>query len=416
LLVRLPSALLALAALLAPSLGAQKATPIPTRPRLEAGSDTNDAGEYYRFGMQMVSNKPSESVRAFYWAMQINPSSADAIYAYRTATLLAMTSSELFNYFDWSAKKRSPQYLAIDSLLFRAYAANPFVNRNMDLPLIRSLIEANVINQYPTVDRAELNVHVLQEMGYMRKQGWMSYAEGRLPDALIAYDKELHDRGRTKKEHEENDSELHADRARIFYQMGNMDSARTELTSAIAGMREHDKKSTVILYESKAIYDQSLGMINERSSKVDDAREAYGQALTEDLSYYMAHSRLAQLALAQGDTSVALAEMDLAVQLQPNDPTMHYGYALAFVKARRDAEAAGQCLKAVAADSYYAAPHLLLAKIADVEEDTEDAVNEYQRFVALAAKNDPGLPAAHERLTKLTATVASAPATAPAKP
>src|SRR6202030_4369004 len=106
--------------LLAPALPAQKTkktVPTPTRPRLDAGADTNDARAYYRYGVQMVNEKPAESVRAFYWATQIDPSSAEARYALRTSSLLAMTSSELFSYFDWSRKKRSPQYLALDSLL-----------------------------------------------------------------------------------------------------------------------------------------------------------------------------------------------------------------------------------------------------------------------------------------------------------
>jgi tetratricopeptide (TPR) repeat protein len=409
--VRLPTALLSLAVLLTPAINAQKkVVATPQRPHLDVGADTNDARTYYRYGMQMVSTKPTESVRAFYWALQIDPSSAESMYALRTASLLAMNSGELFDYFDWSRKKRPPEHLALDSLLYRAFTVNPFVYRNMDLPLIRQMIEADVINQYPSVDRAELNVHVLEEMNQMRKLGWMSYAEGRFPDALDAYAKQLHDKGRNKKDHEENDSEIHADRARIFYQMGNMDSARSELTAAIAGMRERDKRSTVILYESKAMYEQSLGMINERSNKPDDAREAYGQALTEDLSYYAAHSHLAQLQLAQGDTTAALSEMELAVQLQPNDPMLRYGYAIILVRAKRDADAAGQLMKAIAADPYYAAPHLLLARMADVEEYTDDAVSEYQRYISLAAKTDPELPTARDRLTKLSATVASAPA------
>jgi len=402
---------LSLAVLLTPAINAQKkVVATPQRPHLDVGADTNDARTYYRYGMQMVSTKPTESVRAFYWALQIDPSSAESMYALRTASLLAMNSGELFDYFDWSRKKRPPEHLALDSLLYRAFTVNPFVYRNMDLPLIRQMIEADVINQYPSVDRAELNVHVLEEMNQMRKLGWMSYAEGRFPDALDAYAKQLHDKGRNKKDHEENDSEIHADRARIFYQMGNMDSARSELTAAIAGMRERDKRSTVILYESKAMYEQSLGMINERSNKPDDAREAYGQALTEDLSYYAAHSHLAQLQLAQGDTTAALSEMELAVQLQPNDPMLRYGYAIILVRAKRDADAAGQLMKAIAADPYYAAPHLLLARMADVEEYTDDAVSEYQRYISLAAKTDPELPTARDRLTKLSATVASAPA------
>lgn len=409
--MRLPTALMSLAVLLTPALNAQKKVVAPPlRPHLDASADTNDARTYYRYGMQMVSSKPTESVRGFYWALQLDPSSAESMYALRTASLLAMSSSELYDYFDWSRKKRPPEHLALDSLLYRALTVNPFVYRNMDLPLIRQMIEADVINEYPSVDRAELNVHVLEEMTQMRKLGWMSYAEGRLPDALDAYAKQLHDKGRNKKDHEENDSEIHADRARIFYQMGNMDSARSELTAAIAGMRERDKKSTVILYESKAMYEQSLGMINERSNKPDDAREAYGQALTEDLSYYAAHSHLAQLQLAQGDTGTAVSEMELAVQLQPNDPMLRYGYALILVKAKRDGDAAGQLLKAIAVDPYYAAPHLMLARMADIEDYTDDAVSEYQRYITLAAKSDPELPTARDRLAKLSATVAAAPA------
>jgi tetratricopeptide (TPR) repeat protein len=409
--VRLPTALLslALALFLAPAVGAQKVAPIPPRPRLDAGADTNDAATYYRYGLQMATSKPSESVKAFYWATQINPSSAEALYALRTSTLLAMTSGDLYDYFDWSRKKRSPANLAIDSLLYRAYTMNPFVYRNLDVPLIRAMIEASAIKYDPSIDRAELGHYVLEHLNTMRKEGWLSYAEGRLPDALEGYSKELHDKGRNKKDHEENDSEIHANRARVFYQMGNMDSARSELTDAIAGFREKDKKEVVLLYESKAMYEQSLGLIEERARKPDEAHVAYGQALTEDLSYYSAHSHLAHLQLAQGDTAAAVSEMDLAVQLRPSDPALHYDYALVLIKARRDGDAASQLKKAIDADAFYAAPHLLLARISDVEEYADDAVSEYKNFISLAAKSDGDVPMAKERLSKLTATVASAP-------
>ena len=139
--MRLPTALLSLAVLLTPSLNAQKkvAAP-PLRPHLDAGADTNDSRTYYRYGMQMVGTKPTESVRGFYWALQLDPSSAESMYALRTASLLAMSSAELYDYFDWSRKKRPPEHLALDSLLYRAFTVNPFVYRNMDLPLIRQMI------------------------------------------------------------------------------------------------------------------------------------------------------------------------------------------------------------------------------------------------------------------------------------
>jgi cytochrome c-type biogenesis protein CcmH/NrfG len=102
------------------------------------------------------------------------------------------------------------------------------------------------------------------------------------------------------------------------------------------------------------------------------------------------------------------------VQLQPNDPVMLYNYATTLIRARRDAEAATQLGKSVAADSFYAPPHMLLARMADVEQYTDDAVKEYQQFLSLAARSDPQVALAKTRLAALTATVAAAPASAPA--
>lgn len=398
--------------LLAPALAAQKAVkvaPIPARPQLGVGADTNDARLYYQYGMRMMNSKPAESVRAFYWASQINPSSSEVMYALRTATLMAMEGNDLVDYFDYSSKKRASQYLALDSLLYRAYTINPFLFRSMDQMLIRRLIEARVVRENPSVNRADLNDDILQAMREMHDEGWLAYAEARLPDALSDYAKELNSKARNKKAHKDEDSEIHAERARIFYLLGNMDSARTEMTAAVTAMREQDKKEVVLLYESKAMYEQSLGMIQEQAKHPDEAREAYGQALTEDLSYYAAHSHMAQLELAKGDTAGAVTELDLAIQLQPNDPALRFAYANALVAARRDGEAASQLLKSIEMDPYFAAPHLLLARLADAEQYTDDAVAHYQQFAATAAKTDPELPVAQERLAKLTAVAAAPP-------
>jgi predicted Zn-dependent protease len=182
-----------------------------------------------------------------------------------------------------------------------------------------------------------------------------------------------------------------------------MDSALTEMSAAMAGLSERDAKETVILYESKAMYDESLGMIHERAKHPDLAREAYAHALEEDLAYYAAHSKMASLQLEQGDTASAITEMELAVQLQPDDPVLRYDYAMTLVRARRDGEAATQLGKSIAADSFYAPPHMLLARMADVEQYTEDAVKEYQLFLSLAARSDPQVALAKTRLAALAA-------------
>jgi Tfp pilus assembly protein PilF len=417
--VRSWTVVMAVAVLLAPSLPAQKSTKIPTRPRLDPGADTNDARSYYQYGVRMLEGKPEESVRAFYWASRIDPSSGEVLYAMRAAGLMAMSTDALIDYLDYSAKKRKPEYLALDSLLYRAYTINPFLYRSLDQTLTRRILEAEIRNENPGVDGAQLNLFILRVLQDARQTGWQSYAQARFPDALDQYAKQLTMLEKTKtkrnrREHEDDASEIHAERSRIFYLIGNMDSAFTEMSAAIAGLSERDTKETVILYESKAMYDQSLGMIHEKAKHPDLAREAYAHALEEDLAYYSAHSRMASLQLASGDTANAITEMELAVQLQPNDPVLLYNYATTLVRARRDAEAATQLGKSVAADSFYSQPHMLLARMADVEQYTDEAVKEYQIFLSLAARSDPQVALAKTRLAALTATVATAPASAPA--
>ena len=419
--MRTPTALLSLALLLAPAMHAQKVVAPPTRPHLDAGIDTNDARAYYQYGVRMIENKPDESSRAFYWAAKLDPSSGEALYAMRTAALMKLSSSDLYDYYDYSAKKRKPEYLVLDSLLYRAYTINPFLYRSLDRSLMHRILEADVKNDHPDVDAAELNVAILNYMHDARHTAWASYSQGRFPEALDAYAKELKDLDRTKnkrnkREHEDDASEIHAERARIFYLIGNTDSSLTEMTAALAGLRERDAKETVILYESKAMYDQSLGMIHEKALHPDLAREAYAHALEEDLSYFSAHTRMAGLQLAQGDTTSALTEMDLAIQLQPNDPALRYGYAVALIQAGRDADAVTQLMKSIAVDPFYPEPRLLLARIADAEQYTEDAVREYSEYVALAPKSDPQVAAARSRLSALQEKVASSSTPATSKP
>jgi predicted Zn-dependent protease len=103
--------------------------------------------------------------------------------------------------------------------------------------------------------------------------------------------------------------------------------------------------------------------------------------------------------------------MDLAVELQPNDAVLRYGYAKMLVTAHRDGDAAAQLMKSIAADPYYPAPHMLLARIADLEQYTDDAVHEYQQYVALSPTLDPQLALAQQRLAVLTKAATTSVAT-----
>ena len=392
---------------LVPSLSAQKSAPIPSRPVLEAGADTNDARSYYGYGMKTVYDKPSEAVRGFYWASRINPASAEVLYGLHCATLLAMSNEDMAGYYDFYAKNRKPQYLALDTLLFRVYAINPFLYPSLEHTMLRREIEAEILSRNPGINQAIMNDKIMSFLNDMRFTARSEYADGRMPQALADYAKDLTYRGWSKKRRALMTGDIHSIRARIFYVLGNLDSARAEMTAAVAAMRDRDTTERVILYRSKAVHEQSLGMIFERQNSMDSARDAYGQALQEDLAYFPAHERLAQMALAKGDTTTALTELDLVVQLQPNDVVARYEYAIALVTAGHDAAAAVQLKSAIAADPTFAAPHLLLARIADVEQYAQDAVGEYQQYAALASRSDAQLPQVKARLAALTSSMAS---------
>lgn len=402
----------------APAIAAQKTALVPTRPKLEAGADTNDARSYYAYAMRTVYDKPAEAVRGFYWASQIDPTSGESLYGLHSASLLAMTPSEMAWYYDYFARSRSSTFLALDTLLFRVYTINPFLHPSFEHALLQRRIEAQTMARYSNVNQVALNVAILETMGDAINSPDVAFADGRLSDALRLYAKELEYRGWSKREHAYMSGGIHATRARIFYVLGNLDSARTEMVAALSSMHEWeaDKKEIIILYRSKALYEQTLGMIDEKQNRPDSAREAYGQALEEDLAYYPAHTRMAQLQIATGDTAAALTELDLAAQLQPNNVVCHYTYAMTLAKVGKAAEAVAQLKRAIAIDPYYAAPHLLLARIADLEEYTDDAVGQYQQYSILAARADPELAFAKERIAKLSATVASTTTLAPAKP
>jgi len=423
-------AIVMLAALvLAVEVQAQGFAPVPPRPHLDNGADTNSAQNYFNYGMKTVYEAPAEAVRAFYWASRIDPSSGDAMYALRAATLLAMPRDTLLDYLGngrgkkikkgEAPPKRRPEQLALDSLEYRAFAIDPFVYASLDPTVMRYIVQAEVLSHYPRMSAAQVDFGIMQIMQTRSNQAWLAYAQGRFPEALAMYEKVLTDSAPHVKKRDSTAvahyreflaSEVHAQRARIFYLLDEMDSARVEMSAALATMRERDSTDMVILYQSKAMYLQSLGMIYERLQQIDLAREAYGQALQEDLSYYAAHSRLAQMTLAKGDTTGALSEMDIAVQLQPGDPVLRFRYADVLVHARRDGDAAAQLRKAIAIDPYYGAPHLLFARIADVEHYTDDAVAEYKSYIAVAARTDKQLLVAKARLAELTSTVASTPA------
>jgi tetratricopeptide (TPR) repeat protein len=184
--------------------------------------------------------------------------------------------------------------------------------------------------------------------------------------------------------------------------MGSLDSALAELNVAIEDLRKRDKKDVIYVYQSKALTEHSIAAVQQRLGHTDAAREAYGRALQEDLSYYPAHLQLAFMSLEAKDTTAALDELDLAVQLRDDDAATHYIYAftLALTKRRPDAEA--HVRKAIALNPDYAPPRFLLGQILEMDGKNKEALAEYRSFLAHAARGDTRRPEAEQSIASLT--------------
>ena len=380
--------------------GAQELKDEPKRPRLPVGVDTNNAQVYYDFGLDKLDRDPEQAADAFYWASRINPTSADAYYARRCALLLS--DKYRFQKYEMGDRRtlQSDEIKRIDSLYYYSLTINPFLYRKLDVRLFHSFI-SNIADEYARRDRNisanEVQYVIEREVSHASAgmRAWQAYGEGRFGEALKLYADAIKD-ARYK-------AGFRTDRGRLFFQLDQSDSALSELTQAVDELRKTDKKDLVYVYESKALVEHSIGLVQQRLGDKAAAKEAFGRALQEDLSYFPAHVQLGYIALEAKDTTTALSEMDLAVQIRADDPTLRYiyGYTLAVSGKYKDAEV--QLRKAIELDPPFAAPYHVLGQVLDGQGKGSDALSQYQGFLARASQQDMRRKEAEERVRELAA-------------
>jgi Tfp pilus assembly protein PilF len=379
---------------IAPPLAAQKAAkPVP-RPKLRDVTDTNDAQAYFDAGVQSFRSDPGYSADAFYWAARLNPGWADPLYA-RRAAVLAQKRTLLSESMD-NRRRRRPELLALDSLQARAYMLNPFLYRRLDHHLF--------INYITGGDRAvqaeyayEINVWLQQAPPAF--QAWYAYAQGNFDRALKQYSFAL--------AQEREKAWLHLERARIFGMRSEVEPAVAEFELALRELRAKDDKSLVVFYDSKAMAEFSVATLLEGAGQADKAREAYGRALQEDLSYYPAHLRLGLLALSQKDAPAAVSELAMAAELAPNDAFVRYMNGWVLAQTKRPAEAIVELKKATELEPYYALPNLILGTQYEALEKAAEALASYERFLKTASARDPQRAFATERIEDVKAFLAA---------
>jgi tetratricopeptide (TPR) repeat protein len=390
----------------------------PRRPPLGEAADTNSAMAYYTHGANVLERSPAEAAASFWWASRLNPGWADALYGEYVARLL-MDKNRLVGYMDGQRSTlRSRDIQHIDSLYWQARTFSPFLVRRFDRALLATYLQTWVENEarrddpgsHPDAGWIDHQIRIYLDRDDNYVGAWMAASQGNFPEAARRYQTVLQ-RARYK-------SGLRADLARVHYQMGAYDLALEALRQSMAEWRREDKEERgVILYQSKAVLEHSIGMIHEQKGDTAAAREAYGRALQEDISYFPAHLRLSALALAGGDSVTATAEMDLAVQIAAEDPYLHLQNGMMLASARRFQEAMAEFQKATQINPDYATPYFVMARMYDGSGMAEEAAANYRSFLDHAARSDPQAEAVRQRVAQLAAeTAGAAQPAAPVQP
>jgi len=385
---------------------------VPKRPDLGVGADTNYAHAYYAYGVSILDRDPEKAAAAFYWAARLDPAWAQPLYARRIA--LFMAAPRLLVGYMTGVRRHveSKEARSIDSLELHALTLNPFLPRELDKQLIvaylRALFEEELEKSGDRMDAATsvrfdyFMERFLRNDSRERVRAMVAISEGRVPEALELYRKAL-------SQERDDQAGIHVERARAFHLLGNDDSTRAELVQALDQLRKKDEKALVYVYQSKALLEHCIGLTHETKAEFEAAREAYGRALQEDLSYFPAHIRLGSVALAVGDTTGALNEMDLAAQIKGDDPWVRAIYGTTLAQTGRAADAAVQLRKAVDLEPFYPGPYYVLGRVAEVLGKPAEAAEDYRGYLAHASRRDVRVPDVKQRLMALGALAGERP-------
>ncbi len=376
-----------------PPLTAQSAKPAVPRPMLAQTADTNDWNAYYVYGLVKFNESPKEAYNAFYWASRLNPESAEALYG-QWATFWM---SDLRRFVRFLNEDRgvvnSDQVVRNDSLMYRALQLNPMLHTALEHRMISTLY------QYLRTHSDAPQLRWDQTDPYTA--GMVHYHKGEMGPAAEKFRIVVQRRPRQR-----TTARLALARAHFF--LGNHDSSTHHLGVLLEEMRKNDEKKIVFWYQNKAMMEYSIGYVLATADRYDEAREAYGRALTEDLSFHIAHARLGSIARLQGDTGMAVHEFGMAVELRKDDPSMLSAYGAALVDAKRADEAEPHLRRAVEIEPYLAFAWYHLARSLDEQRKAQEALDSYAEFLSRAPRGaQREVTLARRRMAALRSIIAS---------
>jgi Flp pilus assembly protein TadD len=383
-----PAALLLAAVQVAPLVAQGAPNKEPKRPTLPADRDSNNAADYYFYGMSVLIKQPEKASAAFYWSSRLDPTSTPALYGQYVAQLLSQPQTTLTTYLMGGRNARKdPMLRRIDSLGYLALTKSPFLDRR---------IFGTVLATW--MDRQTGGASDVRDLGMYDRRwtAWSAYARANFRMAASVYAEQI-------QRHPE-DTELRFMLAMSYLSLGRPDSARFAVQEALTLERSADQDTPWIGWSSHAYAEFGVGLLYEMVSQPDSARAAFERALLDDVSFPPAHHHLARMRLAAQDTAGALDEYRQAVTLSPSDAGYLCDLGMLLLTTGRTDSAAAVLRQAATLEPYYAFPHYPLGVVYEHSGFRQEAVEHYTTFLRLAPKSmAPAIIAARQRLAALNA-------------
>jgi len=348
------------------------------RPRLPTGSDTNAASAYYHWGVRF-GVEPDTAEMALYWAAKLDPEWAEPLYARFFNALKAIRHDASVTFMRTHSYRAAGnvaltprQIRVVDSLQQIAWQRNPFLFSDLEF-------------QGLPPGRPGEPVH----------DGWLAFAKSRFAPAESLFAVAL------RKQPEAVAIRIY--RARALFYLRRFDGAVAELAAARDTVSRSTEARLSPVLPSVEMFDFAIGIARVQQDDFPSARAAFERALTANLAFYWAHTRLAGSALALHDTATALAELEMAIQLEERDPVLRLYRGVVLQTAGRLPEAEMDFRKAIELDPYYAAPYYWLASSCRTRGDTSSAIVQFRQYLARAARSDANRAYAVRALTALGA-------------
>jgi tetratricopeptide (TPR) repeat protein len=369
--------LLALAAVLATPLAAQKAPKPIEPPKLDTRADPNDAESYMEYGRRKdVSWK--KTLEAFQWAQKLQPDDIGILAMVQQAFWYRQPPQWRSEYWqDAAYVMKSKEAKFLDSLRYEVAIRNPMYY--LRGPCYR----------LPGIEGHDDD---WEAASFLFDYGCYKESAARYAKAIARHPRVLG---------------MRMTRAHALYRSGQFGEAVTELQTVLDTLRSRDRKYLAHQYESRAIIEFMIATAHLRMSDTHAAREAYGRALTEDLSLYWVHARLAELALSENDTRTAIAEYEQAVALKENDGVLLHDYGVALSAAGQFAEAEPHFRRAIELEPHFSTAYYNLAMSLDRQDKRAEARTAYDEFLHRAPRRQTKMIiTTHARMKALAEPVA----------